>query len=287
MKTLGLLSLGILLMTLTPTRADTPKIVASGLAFPEGPALAPDGRTLYIVNVQKSFISRLDLKTKKLTREWTTLPDGGRGNGATIGPDGQLYVADVGAKRIVRVSPQGKATTVCDKNESGGALRGPNDLVFDKQGRILFTDPEGSSDTPIGAVYRVTPKTGTVEKIAGELRFPNGLVLADGELTLYVAQSPLNEVTGIDLTPNGIVPPGRKTRFAAVPGPDGMRLGRGGFLYAACFGAGIVAKVAPTGEIVKRYPAGGKNPTNLCFSRDGKWMYVTETETNTVRQIRL
>ena len=149
------------------------RVIARGLAFPEGPTLSTDGTTLYVVNVQASFLSRLDLGTGTLTREWVTLPDGGVGNGMTLGPDGALYVADVGARRIVRVSPDdGTVTTMADTTDTGGPLRGPNDLVFDAHGGLFFTDPAGSWDDPIGCVYHVGPGDGSVCRIAGGIQFP-------------------------------------------------------------------------------------------------------------------
>lgn len=290
---LAFVLLGVFSMTLTTDAAPKPPVIlAQGLKFPEGPALSPDGKTLYLVNVQTSAISRLDLKTKTLIYAWVTLPEGGRGNGATIGPDGALYIADVGRKLIVRVSlPDGQVTTVVDKTAEGKPFRGPNDLIFDKQGGIYFTDPDGSWGRPIAAVYYVAPKTHTVSQVAEGLQFPNGLVLSADGHTLYVAESPLHRITAIDVTPNGIVPPGQKRIFCVtgtVGGGDGMRLGRDGFLYAAIYGEGVIAKISPQGELVHRYPVVvGLHPTNLCFAHDGKSLYVTETDTNTVVQLRL
>lgn len=259
-------------------------VLATGLAFPEGPVLSRDGGTLYCVNVEASFLSRLDIATRTLTREWLTLPDGGRGNGATLGPDNALYVADVGARRIVRIgladdpSP-GAVTTVADTNHVGAPLRGPNDLIFAPDGSIYFTDPEGSSDDPIGAVYKVHSTTRHVSRIANGLRYPNGLVLSQDGETLYVAQSPLGCIEAINLA-SGVLRP-----FAAVGGtggPDGLRLGADGYIYAAIFGGGVVAKVSPQGEVVARLPVGGQNPTNLCFAQNGRGLYVTEAETHSL-----
>ncbi len=269
-----------------------PETLARGLKFPEGPTLSADGQTLYAVNVQSSAISRLALKTKALLYAWVTLPEGGRGNGMTLGPDGALYVADVGRKLIARISlPGGAVTTVVDRAPGGAAFRGPNDLIFGKQGGIYFTDPDGSWDTPVGAVYHVAPKTHVVSLVADAMQFPNGLVLSADGKTLFVAESPLHRITAIDITPNGIVPPGRKHIFCVtgtVGGGDGMRLGRDGYLYAAIYGEGVIAKISMAGEVVHRYDVQvGKHCTNLCFASDGRSLYVTETDSNTVIKLRL
>ena len=274
-------------MTLSAGAAPKPPLtLARGLKFPEGPVLSLDGKTLYAVNVQSNAISRLDLTTKALTYAWVTLPEGGRGNGMTLGPDGALYVADVGRKLIARVSlPDGQVTTVLDKAPGGGPFRGPNDLIFDKQGGLYFTDPDGSWDKPIASAYHVAAKTHAVSLVADGLQFPNGLVLSADGKTLYVAESPLHRITAIHLAD------GTKHVFCVtgtVGGGDGMRLGRDGFLYAAIYGEGVIAKISPQGDVVHRYEVQvGKNCTNLCFAPDQKSLYVTETETNTIIRLRL
>ena len=279
--------MGVFSMTPSADAAPkSPETLAKGLKFPEGPTLSPDGRTLYAVNVQSSAISRLDLKTKAFLYDWVTLPNGGRGNGMTLGPDGALYVADVGRKLIARLSlPDGAVTTVVDKAPGGLPFRGPNDLVFDNAGGIYFTDPDGSWDKPVASVYYVAPKTLAVSLVAGGMQFPNGLALSADEKTLFVAESPLHRITAITLAG------GTKRVFCVtgtVGGGDGMRLGHDGFLYAAIYGEGVIAKISMQGEVVHRYDIQvGKHPTNLCFAPDQKSLYVTETDTNTVVQLRL
>ena len=263
-----------------------PQVLARGLAFPEGPTLSSDGKTLYVVNIQANFLSRLDLTTGLLTREWVTLPEGGAGNGMTLGPDGALYVADVGARRILRVGlPDGPVTVVADTGEAGQALRGPNDLIFDRHGGLFFTDPAGSWDDPIGCVYRVAPGSLAISQVADGLRFPNGLVLAPDGQTLYVAETARQRILALDLATRN------RRVIAAVGktgGPDGMRWGRDGCLYVALYGDGCVVKVSAGGEIVHRYPVPfGKSVTNLCFAPDGQSLYVTEAESHTIIRVWL
>jgi len=278
---LVLFLLGVLSMT--PQTADAaprpPETLARGLKFPEGPTLSPDGGTLYCVNVQSGAVSRLDLKTGTFSYAWVTLPGGGRGNGMTLGPDGALYVADVGRKLIARISlPDGAVTTVVDKAPGGAAFRGPNDLIFDAQGGIYFTDPDGSWDAPVGAVYHVAAKTHAVSRVADGMRFPNGLVLSADGKKLLVAESPLHLITEIVLA-------GGAKRVFCVTGTVG---GGDGMLYAAIYGEGVIAKISTAGEVVHRYDVQvGKHCTNLCFAPDGKALYVTETDTNTVIRLRL
>src|SRR3978361_449525 len=67
------------------------RVIASGLEFPEGPVVMPDGSVLLG-----------EIRGKRLTRIW---PDGrkevvaeiaGGPNGAAIGPDGKCYICNNG-----------------------------------------------------------------------------------------------------------------------------------------------------------------------------------------------
>jgi len=59
--------------------------VASGLAFPEGPVMLPDGEML-VVEIAKGCVTRIDAKGRKSI---IATPGGGP-NGAAFGPDGYL-----------------------------------------------------------------------------------------------------------------------------------------------------------------------------------------------------
>ena len=274
------------------TALKTLRVLATGLNFPEGPSLDPNGKYVYFVDTQDSFVCRFNLKTNTLERHWVTLPGGGKGNGSTIGPDGALYVADVARKSIDRVSlPDGAVTTVVDHDDIGGALLGPNDLIFDKSHALYFTDPNGTWNNPAlkASIYRVDPITHAVTKVAGNLNFCNGLIITPDGKTLVTIESPIRQFDAYNVSPAGPLPvqnsPARI--IGVLGGGDGIRMGKDGYIYSCFFGDGVVAKFDLQGKIVRRYPAGGMNPTNLCFSRDGKSLYVTETQTNTLVQVPL
>ncbi len=133
------------------------RVLATDLAFPEGPVVMPDGSVILV-----------EIRAQQLTRVW---PDGrkevvakipGGPNGAALGPDGKMYLCNNGgfswaASRgaIMPGAPEpheyiggsiqrvdlsnGKVETLFDKC-GAHPLKGPNDLVFDKQGGLWFTD---------------------------------------------------------------------------------------------------------------------------------------------------
>ena len=65
-------------------------LIASGLAFPEGPIALPDG-SIILVEIKAGRLTRVRDGQRK------TIADlGGGPNGAAIGPDGQCYVCNNG-----------------------------------------------------------------------------------------------------------------------------------------------------------------------------------------------
>src|SRR5260221_13964073 len=134
------------------------RVLATGLEFPEGPVVLPDGSVVLV-----------EIRGQRLTRVW---PDGrkqvvaeipGGPNGAALGPDGKIYVCNNGgfgwvASRgtmmpgppepheyiggsIQRVDlATGKVETLFTKCGEH-PLNGPNDLVFDRHGGGWVTHP--------------------------------------------------------------------------------------------------------------------------------------------------
>src|SRR5688572_13878196 len=133
--------------------------ITSGLEFPEGPVAMADG-SVVVVEIKGGRITRVSPDGEKSVVAET----GGGPNGAAIGPDGKLYVANNGASfhyiemegmlipeqppppgqyeggRIERVDLDSGAVEVLYRECDGRPLRSPNDLVFDAQGGFYFTD---------------------------------------------------------------------------------------------------------------------------------------------------
>jgi hypothetical protein len=130
--------------------------IATGLGFPEGPVVLPDGSVL-VVEIAAGRLTRV-LANGELK---VIAHVGGGPNGAAMGPDGYCYIcnnggfswrtdhgftrptgeaADYKGGSIQRVDlATGEVETLythCD----GFALHGPNDIVFDTQGGFWFTD---------------------------------------------------------------------------------------------------------------------------------------------------
>jgi gluconolactonase len=249
-------------------------LFAKGFKFPEGPAFDRDGN-LFVVNVESGDISKISPEG----RVKTFINTGGAPNGARFHIQGDLYVADR-RKGIIAVSPQGEMRVIVDHHQ-GKTLNGPNDLLFDSQGNLYFTDPhESSAEKPIGCVYRVS-SDGKITCLAERLAFPNGLALSPDEKYLFVADTRKNRILRYVLAS-----PVRSYLFSQLNGgwgPDGMAFDLAGNLYVAQYGGGVVLVLDPRGEIVERITVGGLFPTNVAFGGpDRRTLYVTEVETGSV-----
>jgi gluconolactonase len=157
-------------------------VLVSGYDSPEGPAFDRDGN-LYFVNWLSSSIVRLT--PDGVASEFFNT--GGIPAGLAFHRDGSLYVADEGddIHGVLRVA-NGRMTILVNEF-AGQPLNGANDLVFDSNGVLYFSDPwRSSAENSIGGFYRLFPD-GRLERIDHGLAFPNGVALSVDGTAVYLA----------------------------------------------------------------------------------------------------
>jgi gluconolactonase len=253
-----------------------------GYDSPEGPAFAADG-SLFFVNWLSSSVVRLAPDGQ--AEEWFNT--GGIPAGLAFHRDGSLYIADEGDEihGVMRINPDRQSRLVVNQH-IGRPLNGANDLVFDRDGVLYFSDPWRSSlESPIGGFYRLFPD-GLLEQLDAGLAFPNGVALDAGYL--YLAETMHNRVLRYARLADGSIG-GREEwcKLDGPNGPDGMAFDAEGYLHVAHFGAGRVEVVDPDGRVVDQIPVPGARPTNVAFGGpDGRDLVVTEVETGALYRAR-
>src|SRR5262245_51127818 len=181
--------------------------LARGLEFPEGPIAMRDGSVL-VVEIKRGTLSRVASDG----RVTVVAETGGGPNGAAIGPDGAAYVCNNGGFEWHEVSgftipgdqpdsytggsiqrvdlSTGRVDTVytaCD----GRPLRGPNDLVFHRDGGFWFPGHgkvrHGQRDR--GGLYYANPDGSHSREVVFPLDSRNGVGLSPNGKRLYVAET--------------------------------------------------------------------------------------------------
>lgn len=263
------------------------RVVAEGLGFPEGPVALGDG-TVACVEMQGQRITRAhpDGSTEVLAEL------GGGPNGATLGADGHLYVANNGGLsvaddgsywwapetfdgRVQRVLPGRGAETVHDSDLPGPAPHRPNDLCAGPDGALYVTDSgnwEQMKELREGSILRVDA-SGDVTVAAGLAAMPNGiLALPDGS-GLLVVQSLTRRIWRFPFVSGSL---GESTEVCRLPQgiPDGMALADDGRLFVCASVVPEVVVFDAAGEVIGGIPTGAASqPTNCCL-HDGT-LYVT------------
>ncbi len=266
------------------------ELVTEGLRFPEGPIAMADGSVI-LTEIKGQVLTRVAPDGSKSTVAET----GGGPNGAAIGPGGAIYVTNNGGSfewldrdgltlpgptpashvggSIQRVDiATGKVETLYDSCD-GVRLVGPNDLVFDKEGGMWFTDhgcgtPEGRKH---GALYYAKADGSKIVRAREHLISPNGVGLSPDEKTVYVADTHLGRLWAFDLSGPGDMPvydlfsPGRVV--CNLPGYqllDSLAVEAGGKVCVATIINGGITAFDPDGT-TEHYAFPDLVVTNICF----------------------
>ena len=290
--------------------------MTTGLQFPEGPIAMADGSVI-LVEIARGTLTRV-------------LPDGGHEvvaecgggpNGAALGPDGSVYVCNNGGFTWRRVEGMtlpghqaddytggsiqrvdlgtGTVTTLyteCD----GWTLKGPNDIVFDRNGGFYFTDlgKGREQDFDRGAIYYATPDGASIRVVARPLNTPNGVGLSPDEDRLYYAETMTGRVRYWDIAEPGVVTSaGAQYSSSAgtpsmllgvVPGDgrvDSLAVDSEGNVCVATLGTGAITAFDAGGGLRAVLPVpGDPMVTNVCFGGDDlRTAYITASGHGTLR----
>lgn len=265
-----------------------PQKWVQGGAFLEGPIMDKEGN-LWVVNIATGWISKITPDGK-----WVDVfNSGGQPQGLEWGKDGRLYGVDRKTGVFV-YDPKTKVLSDYVRYFQNENFHGPNDLIFDHEGGLYFTDPWGTSPlNPRGCVYYVSPGGKEVRRIIDNLHFPNGIALSPDDSQLYIGECMINRVLTCPLEKPGEINIGWShvsTHLNGGLGPDGICIDENGNLYQAQSFGGRVVVINPNGFIIGsiELPVGeGTLTTNCCFGvgKDSNTLYITEAADNWIWKV--
>jgi gluconolactonase len=260
-------------------------VLASGFDTLEAPAFDRHGNLFFVDWVRHAIMRRSP--SGEVPEYFNT---GGVPAGLAFHPDGSLWVAEEGddIHGLMRISPDAEAAIVVNEFE-GKPLNGANDLVFDRDANIYFSDPWGTNaENPTGGFYRYTVD-GELQQIDKGLAFPNGVALtADGHYVI-LAETYRNRLLRYRIDANGTVGPREVWTETSLPsGPDGMAFAEDGNLYVAHHGGGRVDIFSPDGALAGTIDVPGKSVTNVAFGGPKRrTLVITECDTGSVYSVEL
>ncbi|MFT5561279.1 MAG: gluconolactonase [Candidatus Azotimanducaceae bacterium] len=274
--------------------------ITTGLEFPEGPIAMLDGSVL-LVEIKRGTLSRV---LSDGTVEVVATPGGGP-NGAAIGPDGRCYLCnnggfewhEVGDKlypgdqpddysggRIEAVDLDTGSIEILYTHCNGVPLRGPNDIVFDREGGFWFTDhgKNRARDRDRTGVFYATPDGQSIQEVIFPLEAPNGIGLSPDEKTLYVAETPTGRLWAYEIDAPGKLN-GKRAMMAQIPDFhmfDSLAVDAEGNICVATLMNGGITIHSPDGQTARLVPMDDRLTTNICFGGEGlKTAFITLSAT--------
>ncbi len=253
-------------------------------SFLEGPVFDEAGH-LYVTDIPFGRVFRIDPAGGwSLVGEWDGEP-----NGMKFLSPSELLITDYKNGLEVLDIRSGQIRPFLERRNSE-RFKGVNDLVFDTQGRLYFTDQgQTGLHDPTGRVYRLAPD-GRLDLLLANVPSPNGIVLSNDERFLFVAATRGNCVWRMPLLDDGSVSKAGQFFTSYGPsGPDGLAMDEAGRLLVANPGLGYVWVLNRFAEpeVVLRGPKGA-SITNIAFGgADRKTLFCTDSTHGNVMMGRL
>ena len=246
----------------------------------EGPACDLQGN-LYAVNFHyQGTIGKVTPQGESSV--FIELPDGSIGNGIRFHSGGDMLIADYTNHNVLRVDMESLAITAYAHEP---AMNQPNDIAIGANDIVYASDPNWAEQT--GQIWRVGTQ-GQVDLLETGMGTTNGIEVSPDEKTLYVNESAQCNVWAYDLSADGDVSAKRLLIQFPDFGMDGMRCDIDGNLYVTRHGKGTIAKLSPSGDILREIVLGDANPSNIAFGGpDGCTAYVTLQQTGNVECFRV
>ena len=216
-----------------------PEVLLTGLGIPESPRWH-EGRLWFCNWIERQVVAvSLDGEAEVMaTRDPASHP---MGYSIAWLPDGRLLVT---GDRLRRQEPGGSMAIHAEQSA--------NEIVVDGRGNIYLNGADfdfvaGAPPKP-GYIKVVTPD-GRLRQVAGDIQFPNGMVITPDDRTLIISESFAGRLTAFGIEADGGL--SNRRVFAEGLGPDGICLDAEGAVWTSA-GIASVVRVAEGGQILQR-----------------------------------
>lgn len=289
----------------------TMQVFAQDLKFPEGPIALRDGSVLVTELLSQSVTRLFADGRKQIVAKVAGAP-----NGAALGPDGVVYVANNGGMsweesdgliapgpqpddfiggRIQTIAPNGLVRDLYTHYDDG-PIQAPNDLVFDGLGGFYFTDhgQRREHDMDLGSLSYGRIDGSMVKRLVTPLFTPNGVGLSPDGKRVYMSETITGRIWWWNVTA-----PGELQRTGPGHGAN-LLVGLGGFTFldslavdaqgnvsVATMPRGGITTISPEGEVLDftPVPLHDATVTNICFGGpDMRSAFITASGTGRLYQ---
>jgi sugar lactone lactonase YvrE len=256
-----------------PTSERTTAVLASGLAFGEGPRWHE--RRLWLSDMHANRVVTVD-EDGRVDR---VVRVAGRPSGLGWLPDGRMLIVSMEDRKLLRYDGR-SLETHADLSEL--AAHEINDLVVDGEGRAYVSqfgfDFHHQGEFAKTEIVLVQPD-GRARAAAGELAFPNGMVITPDGRTLIVGESFAARLTAFDVGEDGAL--ANRRVFAKLDGavPDGICLDAEGCVWMASPVSRECLRVRDGGEVLDRVRTETQSIACMLGGADRRTLFVLTAET--------
>jgi sugar lactone lactonase YvrE len=216
-----------------------PRILLTGLGIPESPRWHA-GRLWFCNWIDRQVVAAdLDGTAEVML----TRGPASHSMGYSIDwlPDGRLLTT---GDKVRRQEPDGTMAVHAEQRA--------NEIVVDARGHAYVNGADFdfvAGAPPRPGYIKVIAPDGQLRQVAGDIQFPNGMVITPDGRTLIISESFAGRLTAFDVDGDGGLS-GRRV-FADGLGPDGICLDAEGAVWVSA-GGFSVARVAAGGKVLQR-----------------------------------
>ena len=183
------------------------EILAKGFEWSEGPVWVDEINSVLFSDVPENKIYRWNendglsvyIEPSGFSGKVPTSKKDGS-NGLILNSENKLLICMHGDRKIAKLKRRGSVEfeTIVNKFQ-GKRFNSPNDMVFTKNGDLIFTDPpyglknrnsDKLKELKVNGVYKLT-KDGMLTLLVDNLTYPNGVALSNDDSIMYVNISDL------------------------------------------------------------------------------------------------